>query len=152
VDGGTGASQSAVPTQGRPDRPHRETAKHALVSNLLEGSFVKGSAETGEANFVESPAGRFSRVAIAGTVVEKKSTDEGIEIIVADGTGEIAVRPASDSASTALQGLNKGGGALIIGKVKETRERFLLAEIARSLGVEWNEVHALRARLSRRFK
>ena len=133
-------------------RPHRETAKHARISDLLDGSFVKGSVEAGEGNFVESPAGRFSRVTIVGTVNEKKSTDEGIEVIVADGTGEIAVRPASDAAAQLLQGLNKGAEVLIVGKVRETRARFLLAEAARPLEEGWGRVHELRAELSRRLK
>jgi RPA family protein len=134
----------------RSEKPHRETARHALVSELLEGSFVKGSAE-GEANFIESEAGRFARVCIIGTVVERKSTEDGPELIVADATAEILVRPANDLVASTLQGLNKGADALLIGKVRETRERFLLAEIARPLeDPNWEAAHLLSAALSRK--
>lgn len=130
--------------------PRRATAKHALVRELLDGSFVRASAE-GEASFVESGGERFSRVCVVGTVAEKSSVEGIPAISLFDGTGVISARAVDEKGARALEGINKGEDALVICKLRETRERFLVVEVVRALAdANWETVHLLRTALRKK--
>ncbi len=130
--------------------PRRATAKHALVRELLEGSFLRASAE-GEASFVESGGERFSRVCVFGTVVEKNAVEGRTAIALFDGTGAMRARALDEKGERALEGINKGEDALVVCKVRETRERFLVVEVVRALAdSNWETVHLLRIALRKK--
>ncbi len=132
--------------------PKRATAVHALVCELLEGSYVRGDAETGEASFVESGGEKFSRACLVGTVVEKGEDDGGLPAIsLLDSTGIISVRALDERGAKALAGINKGGDALVIGKAREKQERFIAVESAFPLDdLNWETAHLLRVALRKR--
>ncbi|MBI3588364.1 hypothetical protein HY095_04165 [Candidatus Micrarchaeota archaeon] len=136
-------------TQPRPFR-NRDAAKCVEIAEIMAGSFVRGSLE-GEASFVDSGGERFSRVEACGTVIGKEETQNGPRLFLFDGTGSIAVRAYAPEGARALQGINKGEDCIIVGKLRESQERFLSAESVFPLAdPNWETVHCLRTALRKR--
>jgi len=127
----------------------RSTALHCLCSELQEGSFVRGSVETGEASFVEANGERFSRVCVLGKAGEKSFSSSGEAVVLLDdGSSQVNVIANSPHSQKCLQAVNKGEFLLVIGKIREKQERFLAAEIARVLyEPEWFSLHLSRVKL-----
>lgn len=129
----------------------RLTAVHVELSEIAGGSFVKGSAEEGEASFVENGRDKFSRVCVTAKVVERHWGPAGeATVVVEDNTGQLPAAAGTKAAQGCLQAVNKGDLVLIIGKMRERQERYISAETARKLPQEaWLDLHASRVELRR---
>ena len=106
----------------------RQTAHVCQIKDVLEGDYVK--TEGWESNFVRTRRGDLSRVNIICAVVGKD--EQGV--LLDDGTGSIQGR-AFDSQP--FENVRVGDVVLVIGKVREFEDRYLVVELITPLDHDW---------------
>lgn len=112
----------------------RLITKKVRISDITNGKYFPGSREHMQPSFVITPLGeKVSRVNIIATVTDQFTSDDGnyASITMDDSTDAIRAK-AFRADVKILEGLQKGGLVLVIGKVKEYQnEIYINAEVAR---------------------
>jgi len=129
------------------DTQKRQVAKKARISEILEGTYVRG--EGWEPSYVLTKEGvRISRLNLIATIVSTTPGTPNPSIMVDDGTGTMGLRPFEDMPS--LKMLEIGDIVNIIGKPKEYgAERYVVPEIVRAVKNEgWVKVRQKELELS----
>lgn len=117
----------------------RQTAHVCQIKDILEGDYVKKAGW--ESNYVRTKRGDVSRVNIICAVVGKD--DQGV--LLDDGTGSIQGKTAENSL---LDNTLIGDVVLVIGKVREFENRYLMLELIKPIDHDWV---AYRKKLLERF-
>ncbi len=125
----------------------RQTAYWMDVSDLLDGSFVKGEKGT----YYRTREGiEISRVNVFGIVLSKESSDLVEGITIEDGTGSINIR--SFDSNPVFDGVAVEDVVNIIGKIREYNGvPFISAEIVRKKNREDLELRKKEKKLVSRF-
>ena len=117
----------------------RSIAYRVPIKVLIEGEFVKSTGEY-DPNYVKYKNLKINRAQIIGTVESKFTSDNGqyIGLVIDDTTGRIRVKLFGGDTSFAKD-INEGDTVRAIGKIKETDERYIQAEIVKKVGPKWLE-------------
>ncbi len=107
------------------DSQQRQVAYKVQVKDILDGEFIK--QEGWNPSYIKNQGKEISRVNIISTIV---TTDDN-QILVDDGTGRITLRVFENQ--EIFSGLNIGDIILIIGKVREFNERYIIPEIIKKI-------------------
>jgi len=110
----------------------RSTAYKIWMGDLVNGSYTRGAAQY-DPGYVTIRNMNISRVNAIVSVIDKFSSDNYVNLVVDDGTGNLKLKSWGEDIKL-LNEVNVGDLVLVIGKVKEYNgEIFLSPEIIRRI-------------------
>lgn len=118
------------------DSQQRQVAYKVQIKDILDGEFIK--QEGWNPSYIKNKGKEISRINIISTIV---TTDDN-QILVDDGSGRITLRVFENQ--DIFSGLNIGDIILIIGKVREFNERYIIPEIIKKIkDPKWVQVRKI---------
>lgn len=113
------------------------SATKVWIAQILSGKYVKEVEEEKQNHVVLSDGRKVYRANVIATTVGIDSEDKSI--ILDDGTGRIKVKSFDDNYS--FKNISLGEVVLVIGKIREFGEKYILPEIVKSIvDKKWIEV------------
>ncbi|MGM5487598.1 MAG: hypothetical protein ACQESG_01485 [Nanobdellota archaeon] len=115
------------------DTQRRQVAYKVRIQDILDGEFIK--QEGWNPSYIQNNGREISRVNIIATIV---TVDEN-QLLVDDGSGRITLRIFENQ--DLFSGIDIGDSILIIGKVREFNDRYIIPEIIKRISdARWIEV------------
>ena len=111
----------------------RQTAYKIWIKDLLDGEFLKEEGEF-QPGYIKINGLKVSRINIIGTITDKYLNTGGnfLSLVIDDSSGLIKINCWKEDVAL-FNKIEVGDPVLLIGKIKQKNERYLLPEIMRKI-------------------